>query len=195
MAHGVQNGQELSAFAAKSQLEQILEVGLHGAPELKKEEKEYYLGEFRERVIKFLTKEQVRESLVYDEIEQAIQDPRADKVVVHGELPEQATAKYQKLALQYHKLFTVRQDPLFKGNVGLVVAGKDAVDVEQIEVERRADRLAKLGLPEGLIQAAGHPICKACYAKLEQLAPEELKHYSLISPIAKLFGEKCAAHH
>lgn len=195
MAHDARNGQGLTAFAAKSLLEQTLAVGLHGAPELKKEEKEYYLGEFRERVIKVLTKEQVMESLVYDEIEQAIRDPRADKVVVHGELPERATDKYRKLALQYHKLFTVRQDPLFKGNVGLVVAGNDAVDAEHIEVERRADRLAKLGVPEGLIQAAGQPICKACFAKLEQLAPEELKHYTLISPIAKLFGEKCAAHH
>lgn len=183
-----------SSFADKDRVEQVLQVGIHGAPELGSEEKRQYLGEFRERVIRMLTMGQVKEPFIYTEIEKALQHPKASKLVLNGELGEEAAGKYRKLALRLGKLYTVRRDPGFEGEAGLVVVASDAVDAPNIGVESREERLKRKGLPEGLIEAAGKPICKACYQQVRELAPEEAGLYKVISPINRLFGEKCAAH-
>jgi uncharacterized protein YueI len=184
----------ISGFAAKSGLERTLQAGIHGAPELRHEEKIHYLGEFRERVLRLLTRSQVGEPIVYQEIETAIRDPRAAYIVVHSEISDKALKKYKMLAAANGKSVTSRNDPDFEGEAGLVVVSRQAVDVEQVEVEGREDRLMKLGLPEQLIDAAGQAICKDCYGKLRELAPEETRNYRLISPISRLFGERCPAH-
>ena len=45
----------------RSELEERLLQGIHGKKELKQEERNRYLGEYEERVIRYLTREQVRE--------------------------------------------------------------------------------------------------------------------------------------
>lgn len=184
----------ISGFAAKSPLERSLQVGIHGAPELRREEKTHYLGEFRERVLRMLTRSQVGDPVVYPEIEAAIRDPRAAFLVVHSEISEKALGKYKKLAEQNGKPVTARSEPDFYEETGLVVVSRSAVDAEQVEVESREDRLLKRGLPEQLIHAAGQAVCKDCYEKVQELAPEESKNYRLISPISRLFGENCPGH-
>lgn len=188
------NDREYSALAGKSELDRTLQAGIHGAPELHKEEKLQYLGEFRERVLRMLTRSQVGEPLIYPEIEEAMKDPRAAVVVVHGEMNSHALDKYRKLAARCGRQLTVRHDDDFTGEAGLVVAAKTAVDIEVIGVEGRKERLLKRGLPEQLIGAAGEAVCKDCYAKIQKLAPEETANYRLISPISRLFGEKCPGH-
>lgn len=184
----------LSGFAGKSGLERTLQSGIHGAPELRREEKTHYLGEFRERVLRVLTRSQVGEPVVYPEIEAALRDPKAAYMVVHSEISGKALAKYKKLAESAGKPVTSRNDPDFEGEAGLAVVSREAVDAEQVEVESREERLLKRGLPEQLIDAAGQAVCKDCYEKLKELAPEETRHYRLISPISRMFGERCPGH-
>lgn len=119
----------------QSELEQRLMVGLHGAPELKRSEKVQHLGEFRERILRILTKGQVDDKQIYPEIEEALKDPRSSRLLLNGDLAYEYRAKYIKIARKYDKPFTVINDPTLKGNVGLAVIADYAVDVEKIEVD------------------------------------------------------------
>lgn len=118
----------------KSELEQRLMVGLHGAPELKQSEKLEHLGVFRERVLRLLTKDQVDDKHIYPEIEEALKDPRSTRLLLNGDLAYGFRAKYIDIARKYNKPYTVVNDPKLKGKVGLVVASDQAVDVEKVEV-------------------------------------------------------------
>lgn len=115
--------------------EQRLQIGIHGRPELKPEERARYLGEFRERVLKLLRKRQVLDKKVYPEIEEALKDSRSVRLLLNGDLAYQHRAKYIEIARKYDKPYTVVNDPKLKGDAGLVVVSDDAVDVEKIEVD------------------------------------------------------------
>ncbi|MDF2922924.1 MAG: hypothetical protein K0R57_1838 [Paenibacillaceae bacterium] len=183
-----------SGLAGKSELERTLHAGIQGAPELRGDEKAHYLGEFRERVLVALTRQQAGESVPYQEVEAALKNPRAALMVAHGQLGDKALSKYKKLAQAYGRVVTIRQDASFVGETGLIVAADTAVDLEQVHVEDRRERLLKKGLPEQLIQATGAAICKECWTLLQQRAPEELENYRMLNPISRLFGEKCTGH-
>jgi uncharacterized protein YueI len=177
-----------------SELENILQTGLHGAPELRRDEKNHFLGEFRERVLKYLTKKQLAEPQVYREIEEALRDPRATKLIIHSEFNGPRSEKYERLARDLHKLVTHREDPEFVGEAALVVAGNDAVDAADITVEDRTARLLARGLPELLIRAPGRKVCHSCYDLVSSLAPEEKDQYHPFTVMDRMFGEVCPGH-
>jgi len=126
--------ERLKNFAAKSKMEQTVAVGIKGAPELKYEEKKRHLGEFRERILKLLTIAQVMEDKIYPEIVEALQDQRATKILINGDIAYKFRNKYQKIAHELGKSYTIIHDPELKGDAGLVVAGDRAVDVENINI-------------------------------------------------------------
>lgn len=190
-----QNGQgKFNGLAEKSQLERTLQAGIQGAPQLRGEERSHYLGEFRERVLRVLTRDQVGEHMLYQEIDEALKDPRSALLVLHGDIGEQAVQKYKKLAAAQGKEVTSRRDSSFTGEAGLVVASRDAVDIDYVEVETRRERLLRKGLTEQIIDASGEALCKECYSLVRRVAPEELCHYRLMDPISRLFKEKCPGH-
>ena len=123
------------SWSNKSELERTISTGISGPPELKKEEKALYLGVFKERVLKVLTKRQVSETKVYTEIVQALKDIRAKKLLIRGDLQFTVRHKYQQKARELGIKYTSVFDPSLKGDIGLVVASDDAVDVEDISVE------------------------------------------------------------
>ena len=117
--------------------EQRLAVGMYGAPKLKHDEKVIYLGEFRERVIRILSKKQVAQKFVYSEIIDALSYEQSSKMLINGELRDQLTDKYMSLARQVEKPYTVIHDPELKGETGLVVVSDKAVNIQDIEVKNR----------------------------------------------------------
>ena len=119
----------------QNDVEQRLMYGIHGTPELKRSEKVLHLGQFRERILRMLSKDQVDDKHVYPEIEEALKDPRSTRLLLNGDLAYEYRAKYIKVARKYDKPYTVVNDPSLKGSVGLVVVADHAVDVENIEVE------------------------------------------------------------
>jgi uncharacterized protein YueI len=121
------------------EVEERLIIGIHGTPELKRSEKILYLGEFRERVLKVLTKDQVDDSVLYPEIEEALKNPHAARLLLDGDLDYEFRAKYIKLARKYNKSYKVINDPDLKGEIGLVVASDQAVDVENIHINTSQD--------------------------------------------------------
>lgn len=125
---------EIAILSNKSRLEQALAIGVDGAPELKKEEKMFYLGEFRERVIRKLSKNQVANPLVFGEIKEALKDKRTIKMLINGDLSYKFTDKYIKLAKEVGKPYTTIHNSELKGDTGLVVISDQAIDIQNIDI-------------------------------------------------------------
>ncbi len=125
----------IGSFSKKDKLEQALAIGIDRAPELKQDEKMHFLGEFKERVIRMLSKKQVANPLISPEITDALQDKRTVKMLINGDLNRKFTDKYIKLARELDKAFTVVHNPELIGETGLVVISDQAVDINKIEVD------------------------------------------------------------
>lgn len=175
----------------KSELEKALMTSFYGPGELKGEEKKQYLGQFRERVMKVLTKKQVMEKTIYPEIIKALEDKRSSKLIINGEINSDFIDKYEKPARELQKTCTIIHDPKLKGEIGLVVVSNDAIDIEDIYVEDREARLTRLGLSPELINAVGKKLCKDCFNKIVKIATDEAKNYRVITLMDRFWGEDC----
>lgn len=181
----------INQWSNKSNLEQFLQVGLSGAPEIKSDEKKRYLGEFRERVLKLLTKDQVEDPGLYPEIKQSLQDIRADKLIISGDISDSAAKKYQKMAEEIGKRYSVIHDPEFKGNAGLIVVSSNAVDEDDIYTQDRKAKFKELGISEELTKYAGKKVCEKCLHKILSAAPEEEINYQKLTFWDIFWGEAC----
>lgn len=180
----------IKGIVSKDKLEQYLIKG-QGISELKKEEKALFLGQFRERILKALTIPQLQEPGTYKEIEEAIKDTRASKLIINRRADLKKAAEYIRLAKANNVSFTTIEGESIKGTLGLVVAADYAIDVEDILIKDRRDKLLSAGLPEALVDNPGQKLCKDCYEKLRKLAPQELKNYKPITLLDRLTGTKC----
>ena len=180
----------LKNFSSKGKLDQYIAQG-QGMAELKKEEKAIFLGEFRERVIKALSIPQLHEEGTYKEIEDAIKDPRASKLVINRKANLKKAAEYIRLAKENNIRFTTVESTNIKDTIGLVVAADYAVEIEDIYVENRREKLLDLGIPEKIINNPGMKLCPKCYEKLKEKAPEELKNYKTLTFTDRILGIKC----
>lgn len=178
----------------KDALEQTLLAALHGGPEIKPEEKQAYLGVFREQVIAFLTQEQVKEPAIYPEISEAMKHEKFQKLIINSQLAAHYTNKYQMLARKNQKAYTMVSDSAFVQAAGLVVASSEAVDIENIAISDRQLRLKKLGVAEKLIASAGKKICGNCLKSILTLDPQEAINYSELTWLDRITGERCPAH-
>lgn len=179
----------------RDELEQTLLRGIHGELEVKHDERIYFLGEFKERIIRKLSINQVNEVAIYSEIRQALKDEKTAKLIINGDISNSSTRKYRELALEMDKLCTVRSDSKFKGDTGLLVVSDEAVNEEEISVEERAIRLSRLGIPLLLIQSVGKKVCNQCLRKISEKDKNELMNYEELTWMDRLGGDTCPAHY
>ena len=125
---------EIGTLSKMSRLEQALTVGVDSVPELKKEEKMLYLGEFKERVLRILSKKQVANISVFPEIIEALKDKRTLKMLINGDLSIKFTDKYIKLAKEVGKPYTTIHNWQLKGDTGLAIISDQALNVEKIDI-------------------------------------------------------------
>jgi len=185
----------MGTWAQKDNLEQTLMVGMHGMTDFKHDEKVYYLGEFKENVLRLLSKQQVTEAAIYPEVIGALQDKRAGKMIIDGSIGISYIEKYKKLAKKMNKPYTVRNDPEFKGATGLLVMSDEAVvDIGVITVEDRSLRLKQLGMSSALINAVGQKVCKECMEQILKADPQEVANYHELSFLDRIGGQVCPAH-
>ena len=175
----------------KSKLEQQAATGVQGGLELKKDEKAKFLGQFKERVLKALTFEQIEQAGVYPEIAEAIKDERADKLIINRNVDNEAAKEYINLSREFGLSFKRVQSPEFVGNIGLIVASAQAVKVDNVLLDN--SKQDEKNLPESILAAKGQKICGDCYNKVKDIAPEKVSNYKKLSIIDKLLGVECAA--
>jgi len=180
-------------WSQKSPLEKTLSAGVYGIPEIKKSEKEKYLGQFRERVIKALTLEQILEEGVYNEIVESIKDPRAEELIISKKADLSRARDYIMLARENRLNFTTVSSPDYRGKIGLVVAAGEAIDEKEVMVPSRREKMLRRGIPEKLVDAKGKKVCPPCYRLLQEKAPEYVKEYIPFSWWEKLIRKKCSA--
>ncbi len=124
----------MSNFSDKSNVEKALLAGMHGV-ELRRDEKRRYLGFFRERVIQAVTFNQLRTKQGMEVMVKALKDKRAVELVIHQNA--RGTAMPLIIEAQRKGLdFTIVSDPKFIGDVAVVLAARDAVDVPQVMAEK-----------------------------------------------------------
>lgn len=117
-------------FGDKDDLSKMLLAGYHGTPELKKDEKRNYIGEFKERILLALTKDKIGVKEYYSEIEEVLKDKRAKKLLMNGEFVSYKNERnYRKLADKYNIPCTTVRDRQLTGDIALVIASDDAVDL------------------------------------------------------------------
>ncbi len=172
-------------------LKTTLQAGIHGPPQLKKEEKRWLLGQFRERVLKALTFKQIEEIGTYPEVKEALLDPRAHRLIISSKVNLKAAREYIQLARKKEMPFTTTSSPDFMGDIGLIVVAKEAVEEEEILVPNREEKLKEKGVPIEIIKAVGQKICPACYELLLEKAPEEALNYKKAGFLDKLLGLPC----
>ena len=184
----------ISTWAQKDDLEQAIMVGIHGAVEFKHDEKVLYLGEFKENVLILLSQQQVTEVALYPEVIEALQDQRATKMIINGNVNISFTEKYKKLAEKMNKPYTVRGDSDFKGETALLVISDEAVEIQVIKVQNRSQRLIELGLSSALINSVGKKVCKECLKQILEADPKEAVNYNELTFLDRIGGESCPAH-
>ncbi|MBM7693432.1 uncharacterized protein YueI [Peribacillus deserti] len=121
---------------SKENVDDYLQQGIYGHKELKPEEKRKFLGTFRERVITALYIGQVTEKKVYKEVAEAINQYPNSALLLNGEITYSHISKYVKLANQQNIPYKVISNLENDTDIGLVLASKEAVDIENIYINK-----------------------------------------------------------
>ncbi|WP_026478240.1 YueI family protein [Alkaliphilus transvaalensis] len=168
----------------QDELKKILDFALNGTPELKREEKKIWLGEFRERVIMGLPMEQVLTEDALPYVEEALGDPMAEMLIVNNRIPMGHMGKYMQLAKKMNKEYkSIAVD--HKEAMGVVVASRRAVDREEVVPEIKM-------LPEKFRGLHHNKLCPQHLEELEKAAPMYLDQFKKVTFGDKMMGIKCA---
>ncbi|SCY87320.1 DUF1694 domain-containing protein [Alkaliphilus peptidifermentans] len=170
-------------MSEKDELQRTVEFALKGTPELKAEEKKIWLGEFRERVIMALKIEDAKlmEGLLYTE--KALEDSRAEMIIVNNKIPMKIMGKYMELAKRKNKEYkTINTDS--KHAMGVVIASRMAVDRENVEQEIKK-------LPKKFTNIRYKGLCSDCYGEIMDIDSNYGASFKKLTLIDKLMGIKC----
>ncbi|MDX5474104.1 MAG: YueI family protein [Bacillaceae bacterium] len=113
-------------------IDDYIDRGLKGAPELKASERRQYLTQFKERILVALTDGQVMKPKVYKPIEMMMKQNRNSHLYLDGRLNYQYLSKYIRLANANSIPFTMVDDLTSSTNIGLVLSNPTYVGKENI---------------------------------------------------------------
>lgn len=116
-------------------IDDYIDNGLKGTPEIKPGERREYLSQLRERVIMALTNGQVMQAKVYVPLGDLMKRYPGSRLYLDGDINYAHLSKYTKMANQYNVPFTIVDDKASSTNIGLVLANTHAVDRDEIFVD------------------------------------------------------------
>lgn len=156
-------------------------------------EKNLYLGEYKERVIIALTKDQITRGEVYPEV---IEIMKSDKHVfilkMSREVPIKKLRPYIALAEMIELNYTVVDSLSYHGDIGLVIAAEDALEKQRehlIPGTINSD-LIDNDLEEYL-EFIGEKICSVCLNELAEVLPERVSSFKSLTFVEVFFGKHC----
>ena len=156
-------------------------------------EKNSFLGEYKERVLAALTFDEVNEKGIYNEIEKALGNKEAKKMIVSREVDFKCIKKYLDIAKSKHISCKMMDNLLNTGEVCLVVASDDALNhpLENPIVESKIEKIREKNLPDIYYKAMGNKLCSFHSDIIEKEIPEYKDYYGKIEFLDSLFGTKC----
>ena len=157
-------------------------------------EKNLFLGEYKERVIKALTFEEIKEKGIYYEIEKALEDKDVDKMVISRHADFNDIKKYIEIAKQKRVPYKMLDNLAYVGQIALVVVAKDAIVHEagdEIVVTSKLEKCHLKHLPDVYFEAMESAVCDFHLDIIKKEMPEYAKNYKELTFMDKLFGSKC----
>ena len=157
-------------------------------------EKNLFLGEYKERVIKALTFEEIKEKGIYYEIEKALEDKDVDKMVISRHADFNDIKKYIEIAKQKRVPYKMIDNLACVGQIALVVVAKDAIvheDGDEIVVTSKLEKCHLKHLPDVYFEAMESAVCDFHLDIIKKEMPEYAKNYKELTFMDKLFGSKC----
>ena len=157
-------------------------------------EKNLFLGEYKERVIKALTFEEIKEKGIYYEIEKALEDKDVDKMVISRHADFNDIKKYIEIAKQKRVPYIMIDNLACVGQIALVVVAKDAIVHEagdEIVVTSKLEKCHLKHLPDIYFEAMESAVCDFHLDIIKKEMPEYAKNYKELTFMDKLFGSKC----
>lgn len=156
-------------------------------------EKNEYLGEYKERVIAALKKDQLLEDGIYDEILLKLKDENSYMLKMARDIPLKKLKPYIKEAENLNVRYELVDGIKYSGDIGLVLVSKNALDqeIENPVVGDIDDEFARAGLEGVYSKYRGKKLCKKCYKKIEDKLPQYIDEFKKLTFIDRLLGEKC----
>ena len=157
-------------------------------------EKNLFLGEYKERVIKALTFEEIKEKGIYYEIEKALEDKDVDKMVISRHADFNDIKKYIEIAKKKRVPYKMIDNLAYVGQIALVVVAKDAIvheDGDEIVVTSKLEKCHLKHLPDVYFEAMESAVCDFHLDIIKKEMPEYAKNYKELTFMDKLFGSKC----
>jgi len=156
-------------------------------------EKSLFLGEYKERVIAGLAKDQIEEDDIYEEILKAMEDENAYILKMSRDLPLKKLKPYIQKAEELKLKYQLVDGISYYGNIGLVVASKEALHnpPNNIVIRDMDQDFIDAGLGEIYSKNKGSKLCKKHYHKLEEKLPEYKNDFKKLDFLDKIIGRKC----
>ena len=157
-------------------------------------EKNLFLGEYKERIIKALTFDEIREKGIYYEIEKALENKEVAKMVISRHANFDDIKKYIEIAKRKKISYKMIDNLLYEGQIALVVVAKDAItheDGDEIVVTSKLETCHIKHLPDVYYEAMESAICDFHMDIIKKEMPEYEKKYKELNFLDKLFGAKC----
>lgn len=111
-------------------VQDYLEKGMYGGPQIKPDEKRRYLGNFLERCYLYVENKDQKADNLWEQLENTLQKNEGT-LYIHQQIPTTIQDRCIQLAQKYQRPFTmVNGLPLADDTVILVYAAKEAVHVE-----------------------------------------------------------------
>jgi uncharacterized protein YueI len=120
----------------KPTVEDALKEGIYGPKETNPEERRQFLGTLRERIIIALKKNQVKEEIIYPQVEQQIMKNPEARLLLNGNIVYEQLSKYVTIAQKYKMNHTIVTNKEYDSEIGLVLAMDQAIDKQDIYVEK-----------------------------------------------------------
>jgi len=147
-------------------------------------EKNLFLGEYKERIIKALTFEEIK----------ALENKDAAKMVISRHVDFNNIKKYIEIAKQKKIPYKMIDNLASMGEIALVVVAKDAIIHEagdEIIVTSKLEKCHLKHLPDVYYEAMESAVCNFHLNIIKNEMPEYAKNYKELTFMDKLFGSKC----
>ena len=156
-------------------------------------EKYEYLGEFKDRVLIALEKQDIEKGIIHTEIIEKMKDSRASLLKMRRDISLDLIKPYIDEAEKINLRYMLVDDISFRGEIGLVVVSKEALNNENENVI--AESITKVfvdaGLSEGFAFALRKKSCSKRYNELKEKLPNYLEKFQEMSLFDKIFGKAC----
>lgn len=134
---------------AKDELQQHMDKGRYGTPQVNPDEQRKYLGTFRERCFLSMTVKEMGNPTDRDHLLTEIQKYPEGKLLINGEVPETLQSTFIALASKNSVDFTIVNDATVdsEDSIGLLLVTDHAVNEEIIDIEKNTRLKQMMKLP------------------------------------------------